>query len=130
MAEKLTFAEILSNPENMKCLCEHDGTSYPNCQYRTKCRECIIIHKSERGLPTCIRSLAAGEQALPDMKVRAENEAAWLADPKYETCVCTNERDGVPCELRGKCRECIAVHRYNKSFPACVRDYNELKTEE
>ena len=129
MAERLTFEEILADPENLGCKCQHDGTSYPSCQYRFKCAQCIIIHKSEGGLPTCIREFASNEQALPDMKTRAENEAAWLSDPKYETCVCTVEIDGKPCELRGKCKECIAVHRYYKNFPVCVAEYHVLKTE-
>ena len=129
MDKQLTFAEILADPENLVCKCQHDGSSYPVCQYRTKCRECIIIHKSEKGVPTCIRDYSENNE-LPDMAKRAAAEEAILSDPENFKCVCTVESDGKPCEFRGRCKECIAIHRYYRSFPACVRDHAIMKAAE
>ncbi len=41
-----------------------------------------------------------------------------LADPKVIRCTCPDTL----CELHGKCKECVAIHRYeNNHIPACLQ---------
>lgn len=128
MSEKLTFEEILADPENMKCLCHHDGTHppIPKCEHRTFCSECVIVHRLEGTPPSCF----AGWTDLkvlppPDMERRygPDGKVKWLADPENKKCVCTQEFDGKPCAYRGRCRECLSIHRYYKSYAACTPDF-------
>ena len=45
-----------------------------------------------------------------------------LADPKNLTCKCIEDSEGAPfCAYRGKCKECVAIHRYYDGFPHCLR---------
>ena len=128
MAEKLTYEEILADPENLVCVCNHDGSEggMPLCSHRTICDECILIHKVEGGIPTCLRLYTDHKFPLPDMKIRFANEKSWLADPENRKCVCTEETDGKPCVYRGKCKECIAINRYYKGYPSCLPDFPVL----
>jgi len=127
MAEKLTFEEILADPENLVCPCHHDGKhgDIPACEHRTICHECVIVHRMQDIPPVCQGQFANYEFTLPDMKVRygPDGQEKWLADPENKKCICTYEFDGVPCAYRGKCKECIAIHRYFKGFSACVPDF-------
>lgn len=117
MDKELTSEEILADPKNLVCVCNHDGSEggMPLCSHRTICNECVIIHRVEGGIPTCIRLYTDHQFPLPDMKVRFANEAEWLADPDNIRCRCESET----CQYHGKCKECVALHRYKKGFPSC-----------
>jgi hypothetical protein len=39
-----------------------------------------------------------------------------LSDPANLECTCPR----VQCQYHGQCRECVALHRYYKSTPACL----------
>ena len=39
-----------------------------------------------------------------------------LQNPEYTTCTCS----APDCEYHGKCKECVALHRYAKMLPACL----------
>ena len=39
-----------------------------------------------------------------------------LSDPKYTACTCSV----ADCEYHGKCRECVALHRYCGKLPTCL----------
>ena len=125
MDKTITPEEILADPRNLECLCNHDGSEggMPLCSHRTICSECVIVHRVEGGIPTCIRLYTDYEFPLPDMKVRFANEEAWLTDPENKKCTCTGENDGQPCAYRGKCKECVAIHRYHRGIPACFPKY-------
>jgi len=127
MAEKLTFEEILADPENLVCHCGHDGSNprIPACEHRTICSECVIVHRMHNCPPNCFDKFTEHKFPLPDMKVRygPEGQEKWLADPENWKCVCTHEFDGKPCAYRGKCKECLAIHRYFRGFSACVPDF-------
>ena len=41
-----------------------------------------------------------------------------LADPKNLVCTCPSKA----CEWKGKCNECVAIHRFNKDHvPMCLQ---------
>jgi len=39
-----------------------------------------------------------------------------LSSPQYMTCTCFVE----DCEYHGKCKECVALHRYCGMLPTCL----------
>ena len=127
MEKDLTNEEILADPKNLECLCNHDGAEggMPLCSHRTICNECVIVHRVEGGIPTCIRLYTDHQFPLPDMKERFANEEAWLADPENKKCRCPSAE----CPYKGKCKECVALHRYHRGIPACFPKYPILSEE-
>ena len=94
MAEKSTFEEILADPENLVCLCQHDGrhAKIPICEHRTICPDCVIVHVKMGAPPSCFAGwtdlsvlppLDINERYSPDGQVK------WLVDPELRKCVCT-----------------------------------------
>lgn len=42
------------------------------------------------------------------------------SSPEHLKCTCPN----VKCEWHGKCKECVAIHRYHKKHvPNCLKDF-------
>jgi len=128
VAEKPTFEEILADPVNLECLCVHDGRypKIPICEQRTICPDCVIVHRMEGTPPSCFAGFTdLNVLPPPEMGLRyGENgKVKWLADPEIRKCVCRQEFDGKPCAYRGKCKECLAIHRFFKSYAACTPDF-------
>ena len=126
MAEKLTFDEIVANHlENFSCPCHHDGSNppIPKCEHRTICNECVLVHRKQFLAPVCLEGVSDYPFVLPDMKIRYAEQDKWLADPETKKCACTQTFDGKPCKYKGRCKECIGIHRYYKSYVACMVDF-------
>jgi len=48
------------------------------------------------------------------------NNRRILSDPKNLRCPCPKTK----CEWHGRCRECVALHRYSKRHvPNCIQQY-------
>ncbi|MDR0818919.1 MAG: hypothetical protein LBN43_05030 [Oscillospiraceae bacterium] len=65
----------------------------------------------------------------PNRTATAEDLKLWaaiVADPKNLECTCTV----TVCEYHGKCKQCLAVHRYYEGFPGCLRGFvDRIKAE-
>jgi hypothetical protein len=66
------------------------------------------------------------------MKTKAEyyqeilKNRAIAKDPSLTSCPCPKVR----CEWHGKCKECVAIHRYHKDhLPECMQQYINPKLE-
>jgi len=126
MAE-ISFEEILADPQNMRCKCADEAEGKPPCELRGKCKECIAAHRFLQGLPNCLRPNAE-DYPTPPLEGR-KTHAEIFADPENLRCKCEPELEGKQdCEFRTKCRECIAIHRFFKGLPACVRTYAVIKS--
>ena len=50
------------------------------------------------------------------MSANGKKAREILGDPENLKCLCTDEG----CEWRGKCRECVALHRSYGTVPCCL----------
>ena len=126
MAERIPYEEILSNPDNMRCMCLDESEGKPFCGYRGKCKECVSIHRFYHGLTHCLRDLA--DKYPPPPADRLTNEQI-LENPENVICrfEADSEFEGDPIyPYLGQCKECIAINRYNRTLPLCVKEH-ELK---
>ncbi|MCL2227066.1 MAG: hypothetical protein FWB97_05500 [Oscillospiraceae bacterium] len=54
-----------------------------------------------------------------------------LADPENMKCQCLAGIDGAPsCDYKGKCKECVAIHKYYGGVPHCLRELVETQVKE
>jgi len=117
----LTYEEILADPANTGCLCLDESEGAPFCPLRGKCKECIAHHRYYAGSPHCLRAFTLKPSTPPTPETRRTHDEI-LGDPANLICKCSAETCGDPdCSLKGNCRDCIAIHRYFKGLPACIR---------
>jgi len=128
MAEtSLTFEEILADPENLRCKCLDESEGKPPCALRGLCKECIANHRYYKGVPNCLREFTTVQGTPPTPEERRTHEQIF-ADPENMKCTCTSGiGDNPACKYKESCKECIAIHRYYKGFPACVVEFTVEK---
>ena len=51
--EMKKWAEIVADPENLKCTCPVTA-----CEYHGNCLKCVAIHRYYDGFPACLREFA------------------------------------------------------------------------
>lgn len=124
---KISYEEILADPQNMRCKCLDESEGKPPCELRGDCKKCIAHHRYYKGFPNCLREFTEARSAPPTPEERRTHEQIF-ADPENLKCRCqAGEGDNPACKYKGSCKECIAIHRYYKGFPSCVREYAIVK---
>ena len=58
MSDKLQPAEILANPENLKCTCPE-----LDCEWRNNCKDCVALHRYYESVPSCLERVLEKAEA-------------------------------------------------------------------
>ena len=69
------------------------------------------------------------EEATAPRVATKEDLEEWariVADPENLKCSCYVTM----CEYHGNCLKCVALHKYYKGFPGCLRDFVNERVEQ